>query len=332
MKFNKESLKIDARLVSEQLAETILKQVRVTLKKAGAVVGISGGLDSSVVLALCAKALGPDRVVGVMMPETDSSPDSQQLAQALADRFGVQTVVENITPALEGMGCYRRRDEAIREVFPEYDHTYKNKITIPTNILEKETFNFFTLTIENAAGETKSKRMPPSAYLKVVAASNLKQRLRMTTLYYHAEERNYAVAGTGNKDEHCQGFFVKYGDGGADLKPIAHLFKVQIYQLAEELGVPDEIIKRVPTTDTYSAGSTQEEFFFGLDFYRMDMLWYAMENGVPTDEAAKVMNLSEQQARRAYANIQRKIDGTEYLRLPPLEVQSKQSGKSGKLM
>ena len=320
MKFNKDSLKIDARLVSQQLAETVVKQIRGTMKKSGAVVGISGGLDSSVVLALCAKALGSKRVVGVMMPEKDSSPDSQQLAQKLADKFGVETVLEDISAGLDGMGCYRRRDEAIREVFPEYDATYKNKITIPTNILEKETFNFFSLTIDSPDGKTKTKRMPPSAYLKIVAASNLKQRLRMTTLYYHAEKRNYAVAGTGNKDEHCQGFFVKYGDGGADLKPIAHLFKVQVYQLAEELGVPDEIIKRVPTTDTYSAGSTQEEFFFGLDFYRMDMLWYAMENGVAPKEAAPVLDLTEQQVVRAYANIQRKIDATEYLRLPPLEV------------
>ncbi len=321
MSFNKDSLKIDAARVSEELTTAIRNQVRGTLKKSGAVVGISGGLDSSVVLALCARALGPERVVGVMMPEKDSSPDSQTLAQNLADKFGVETLVEDITAGLEGTGCYRRRDEAIRQVFPEYDPaTYKNKITIPTNILEKETFNFFNLTIENPKGETKTRRMPPSAYLKIVAASNFKQRLRMTTLYYQAEKRNYAVAGTGNKDEHCQGFFVKYGDGGADLKPIAHLFKVQVYQLAEHLGVPDEIVGRIPTTDTYSAGSTQEEFFFGLDFYRMDMLWHAMENNVPADEAGRVLNLTTQQVERGFANIQRKIDATEYLRMAPLEI------------
>ncbi|UCE24585.1 MAG: NAD(+) synthase [Candidatus Zixiibacteriota bacterium] len=322
MNFSKDSLKIDAARVSEELITEIRNQVRGTLKKSGAVVGISGGLDSSVVLALCARALGPERVVGVMMPERDSSPDSRTLAQNLADKFGVETVVEDITAGLEGTGCYRRRDEAIRQVFAEYDPiTYKNKITIPTNILEKETFNFFNLTIENSKGETKTRRMPPSAYLKIVAASNFKQRLRMTTLYYQAEKRNYAVAGTGNKDEHCQGFFVKYGDGGADLKPIAHLFKVQVYQLAEYLGVPDEIIGRIPTTDTYSAGSTQEEFFFGLDFYRMDMLWHAMENNVPADEAARVLNLTTQQVERGFVNIQRKIDATEYLRMAPLEIE-----------
>jgi NAD+ synthase len=321
LNFNKDSLKIDAGRVAEELARSVRTQIRSKLRKTGAVVGISGGLDSSVVAALCVKALGPKRVVGIMMPEEDSSPDSQKLAQDLADRLGIETVVENITPGLEGLKCYSRRDEAIRQIFPEYDSTYKNKITISTNILEDETFNFFNLTIESPGGEEKTMRMPVSAYLQIVAASNLKQRLRMTMLYYHAEKRNYAVAGTGNKDEHEQGFFVKYGDGGADLKPIAHLFKMQVFQLAEELSVGHDIIGRIPTTDTYSAGSTQEEFFFGLDFFRMDMLWYAMENKVSSAEAAAVLGLTPHQVVRGYANIQRKIDATEYLRMYPLEIE-----------
>ena len=320
MKFHKDSLKIDAAKVSDELAATIRKQIRDPLHKTGAVVGISGGLDSSVVLALCARALGPKRVLGIMMPEEDSSPDSRNLARELADHFGVETITENITAGLEGLGCYKKRDEAIKQVFPEYGPGYKNKITIPTNILEKETFNFFSLTIESPDGDRQTRRMPVSAYLQIVAASNYKQRLRMTTLYYHAEKRNFAVAGTGNKDEHRQGFFVKYGDGGADFKPIAHLYKVEVFQLAEALGVPGDIIGRIPTTDTYSAGSTQEEFFFGLDFYRMDMLWHAMENKVTPDDAAAVLDLTPQQVQRAYRNIQRKIDATEYLRMAPLEI------------
>ncbi|UCD63453.1 MAG: NAD(+) synthase [Candidatus Zixiibacteriota bacterium] len=320
LKFHKDSLKIDGAKVCDELTETIRLQIRRTLRKSGAVVGISGGIDSSVVLALCARALGPDRVLGVMMPERDSSPDSLTLARKLADHFGIQTAVEDISNGLEGLGCYRRRDDAIKQVFPEYGPGFKNKITIPTNILDKETFNFFNLTVESPDGEVRTKRLPVEAYLQIVAASNYKQRLRMTTLYYHAEKRNYAVAGTGNKDEHWQGFFVKYGDGGADLKPIAHLFKVQVFQLAEALGVPPEIIGRVPTTDTYSAGSTQEEFFFGLDFYRMDILWYAMENGVAPEVAAGVLDLTPDQVVRAYKNIQRKIDATEFLRIPPLEI------------
>ncbi len=319
MEFSKNSLKIDAAKVADHLSHIVLTQIGDLLKKGGAVVGISGGIDSSIVAALCARALGPRKVVGIMMPETDSSPDSAILASELAAKFGFETITEDITGGLAGMGCYQRRDEAMRLVFPEFDSTWKAKIVNPGNIMDKGTFNFFNLTIENEAGEVKSKRMPLRAYLQVVAASNLKQRLRMTTLYYHAEKRNWAVVGTGNKDEHEQGFFVKYGDGGADLKPIAHLFKIQVYQLAQYLGVPEEIIVRTPTTDTYSAEVTQEEFFFGLDFYNMDMLWYALEHDVPPAQAAAVLDLTVEQVERAYANIRRKIVATEYLRMNPLE-------------
>ncbi len=321
MEFNRDILKIDAAMVAEQLSDSILKQIRGTLKKSGAVVGISGGIDSSVCAALCVKALGPKKVLGVMMPEKESADESRFLAEKLAEKFGFETVVEEISGGLSGMGCYKRRNEAIKQVFPDFNEDNDRcKITIPTNILEKDTYNFFTLTVEKPDGRILSERMPLNAYLQVVASSNFKQRLRMTTLYYHAEKRNWAVVGTGNKDEHMQGFFVKYGDGGADLKPIAHLFKIQVYQLAEHLGVPDEIVGRTPTTDTYSAEVTQEEFFFGLDFYRMDMLWYAMENNVPPEKAAEVLNLTVEQVKRGYTNIDRKIKATEYLRMAPLEI------------
>ena len=321
MEFNEDSLKIDAAAVTEHLCSTIRTQIRTRLHKTGAVIGVSGGIDSTVSAALCTRALGPERVLGIMMPEKDSSPLSEQLARKLAAQFGFEVIKEDISGGLAGLGCYERRDEAIRSVFPEFDTSWTAKITIPTNILEKDTFNFFHLTIMNKSGETRTKRMPLAAYLQIVASSNLKQRLRMTTLYYHAEKRNWAVIGTGNKDEHEQGFFVKYGDGGADLKPLAHLFKIQVYQLAEYLKVPRDIIDRTPTTDTYSAEVTQEEFFFGLDFYKMDMLWYALEHNVPAEKAASVLGLTPEQAQHGYANIQRKVKATEYLKLPPLHAE-----------
>jgi NAD+ synthase len=320
MKFHKNILQIDAGKTVRELSEVIFTQVRSILKKRGAVVGISGGIDSSVTAALCVRALGPEKVLGVMMPEKESSRESKVLASKLAEKLGFETVAEDLTGPLEELGCYKRRDEAIRQVFPEFGPGWKCKITIPISILEKEALNVFSLTIENEAGEIKSQRMPLDVYLQVVAASNMKQRLRMTTLYYHAEKRNWAVAGTANKDEHAQGFFVKYGDGGVDFRPIAHIFKVQIYQLAEYLGVPREIIERVPTTDTYSASVTQEEFFFGLDFFVMDLLWYAFENNVPAAKAAQVLDLTVEQAERGYANIERKIKATEFLRMSPLDM------------
>lgn len=320
MNFHEDILKLDVARVTKQLCEAIRRQVRDDLKKSGAVVGISGGIDSTVVSALCARALGPQRVLGVIMPEQESSGESETLARQLAAQFGFEAIKEDITGGLTGLSCYEKRDEAIKQLFPMYDKSYKCKITIPESILSKDTFNFFHLTIQKQGEEAKTKRMTPGVYAQVVAASNLKQRLRMTTLYYHAERRNWAVAGTGNKDEHMQGFFVKYGDGGADFKPIAHLFKIQVYQLAEYLGVPTDILKRIPTTDTYSAGSTQEEFFFGLDFYRMDMLWRAMETNVPAAKVAEVLDLSVQEVEHGYAHIARKIRATEPLRMPPLEI------------
>ena len=320
MTFGKHVLTIDPAIETERLVAFLQNSVRQVLRRHGGVVGISGGVDSSVVLALCVRAFGPQRVAAVILPETDSDPESETLARLVADRFGVEPVLEVITPALEGFGCYRRRDEAIRRVFPEYDPQkgYKAKIVLPQNLLDEDTLNVFHLTIVTPEGDEKTKRLPPREYFQIVAASNFKQRTRMAMLYYHAELRNYAVIGTANKNEHDQGFFVKYGDGGVDVKPIAHLYKTQIYQLAEYLGVPEEIRTRPPTTDTYSARSTQQEFFFRLPFELMDLLWFAQENQVPIAEVAQAMGLSETQVQRAFADFTRKARTTAYLRTPPL--------------
>jgi len=320
MEFSKKVLNIDAEKVTKELVEMMRTNVRQKMRRYGGVLGISGGVDSSVVLALCVRAFGPDRVVALMLPEKDSDPESEAIARRLADHYGVEPVLEDITATLDGFGCYPRRDAAIRRVFPEYDAAsgYTAKIVLPQNLLDENTLNVFYLTIITPDGEEKSKRLPPKEYFQVVAASNFKQRARMSMLYYHAELHNYAVIGTANKNEHDQGFFVKYGDGGVDIKPIAHLFKTQIYQLADYLDVPAEIVERPPTTDTYSAHSTQEEFFFRIPFETMDLLWYAQENGYSPSEVAQVMELTEVQVQRAYDDFIRKEKTTSYLRMPPI--------------
>ncbi len=318
MKFTKDSINIEPTKVFSEISSKLKEDVTKKLRKRGAVVGISGGIDSSVVLAICAKTFGADHVLGVMMPENDSNPDSLELAKKLSAKFNTKYVVENMTEALAGYGCYKRRDEAIKNVFPEFNNNYKAKITLPTNLMEKESLNVFQLTIIDPAGKLKSERLPLKEYLQIVAASNFKQRSRMSMLYYHAEARNYAVIGTGNKNEHEQGFFVKYGDGGADIKPIAHLFKTQVFQLAEYLEVPDEIRKRTPTTDTYSAEQTQEEFFFRVPFGILDRVWYGWEQNVPPNEIAKALELTEENVESIIHDTQRKIRTTEYLRMEPL--------------
>jgi len=329
MAFHKDVLRIDPAAVTEELVANLRYDVRQTLRRSGAVVGISGGVDSSVVLALCVRALGPKRVVGLMMPEQDSSRDSIVLARKVADQFDVETVVEDMTGALIGLGCYTRRDEAIKRVFPEYDPSYKAKITLPGDVLDSDTLNVFYLTIITPEGEEKSKRLNLRDYLQIVAASNFKQRSRMCMLYYHAELHNYAVVGTPNKNEHDQGFFVKWGDGGYDVAPIRHLFKTQVYQLAEYLDMPLEIRQATPTTDTYSAHSSQEEFFFRLPFEVMDLLWYAQEHDVPGPEVARVMSLTEEQVQRVFADLTRKQRTTQYLRTLPIDYSNPPTSSGG---
>lgn len=324
MSFGPHVLDIDPAAETERIVAALRETVCTVMRRKGGVLGISGGVDSSVVFALTVRAFGPQRVAALMMPEHDSDPESEQLARLLASQYGVEPVLEVISPVLEGFGCYERRDEAIRRVFPEYDAAagYKAKIVLPQNVLDQDTFNIFSLVIITPDGEEKSHRLRPPEYFQIVAASNFKQRTRMAMLYYHAELRNYAVIGTPNKNEHGQGFFVKFGDGGADVRPIAHLFKTQVYQLAEYLGVPEEIRTRIPTSDTYSARQTQEEFFFRLPFKTMDLLWYAQEHQVPVSEVAAVMGLAEDQVLRAFNDLSRKRRTTEYLRLAPVELES----------
>ena len=318
MNFSKNLIKIDPANETDKIVSKLKTDILKNLRKKGAIVGISGGIDSSVVLALTVKALGSNRVLGVMMPEKDSNPDNFVLARKLAKNLNVEYIIEDMTDALYGFKSYQRRDDAIRNLFPEYDISYKTKITLPHNILDKNTLNVFYLTIISPEGDEKSVRIPLKEYLQIVAASNFKQRSRMCMLYYHAERLNYAVVGTANKNEHDLGFFVKYGDGGSDVKPIAHLFKTQVYQLAEHLNIPKEIKDRVPTSDTYSAEQTQEEFFFRLPFEMLDTIWYGWEKGYSQEEIAKKLELTEQQVHHVIDDLKRKISTTQYLRMKPL--------------
>ena len=321
MAFSKDDIKIDAAAETQRIVGQMRQIVSGKLHKRGGVIGISGGIDSSVCLALSAKAFGPEKVLGIAMPELDSNPESAILARGLAEQYGTAYIVEDMTAALARFGTYTRRDEAITKAFPEYNPTYRAKIVLPSALGEKDQLNIFQLTIISPDGEEKTKRIPPNEYLQIVAASNFKQRSRMSMLYYHADRLNYAVIGTGNKDEHEQGFFVKHGDGGADIKPIAHLFKIQVYQLAAYLDVPKKIRERIPTTDTYSAECTQEEFFFRVPFAIGNVIWYAMERDVPVGEVARALDLPESKVENIQNDIRRKIKATEYLRAAPYHIE-----------
>jgi NAD+ synthase len=289
------------------------------LNRKGAVIGISGGIDSSVCLALAVEAFGSEKVIGVIMPEKDSNPESETYARELAAKFGIAVIKEEITQALAGFKCYERRDEAVRHVFPEYDpEKYKMKIGVGKSGLYNNLPPLFSLTIIDDKGNQRERLLSAGDYLQIVAASNFKQRSRMAMLYYHAEALYYAVIGTPNKHEQEQGFFVKFGDGGADVMPIGNLYKTQVFQVAEYLGIPDEIIKRTPTTDTYPAEQTQEEFFYQLPFMLMDIYWFGFENKYSAGEVAKVMGETKERVEALYRNFDRKRKTTEYLRMSPI--------------
>lgn len=308
----------------EQHCETLIQKIKNDvfhrLDRMGAVIGISGGIDSSLTLALTVRALGAENVLGILMPEQDSSPDSARLAHLLARQLGIRTITENITAALKGFRCYERRDEAVKSQFPQYDPaTWKMKIGLKEAGLSSNLPQMFYLTVIDPQGQAFHKRLPAGVFRKIVAASNFKQRCRMSILYYHAEANHYAVIGTPNKHEVQQGFFVKHGDGGADIMPIAHLYKTQVYQLAETLHIPEKIIQRTPTTDTYTAEQTQEEFFFQMPFATMDLFWYAFENTIEPGEVGRVMDCSPDEVKRIYNGFDRKIKTTEYLRMAPIK-------------
>lgn len=304
------------------LADALAAQLREvtvgTVRRRGLVVGISGGIDSALCTALAVRAFGPSKVIGLFLPERESSSESLTFGKLLADKFGIETVTENLGPSLAALGCYTRQDEAIRQVYPDYDAaTWRSKITIPS-IFEESRLNVSRITVEKPDGTQESKALPLKAYLQLVAATNFKQRLRTTLEYYHADRLNYAVVGTPNRLEYDQGFFVKGGDGLADVKPIAHLYKSQVYQMARALGVPEEICSRAPTTDTFSLPQGQDEFYYALPYPEMDLCLYAHNHGVAAADVAAVMGTTEETVLRVFKDIEAKRRATKPLHLTGL--------------
>lgn len=299
--------------LSVKLRDAVFRE----FSRKGAVVAVSGGIDSSVCAALCASALGKDKVFGLLLPEKDSSFESVTLGESLCSLLGIRHALFDISRTLESIGCYSWRDEAIRSAIPEYGEGWKSKIAIEQNLLEKNRFNFFSLVVESPDGIVTKKRLSLDAYLQIVAATNFKQRIRKTLEYFHADRLNYAVIGTPNRLEYDQGFFVKNGDGSADVKPIAHLYKSQVYALGRYLGVPEEILRIRPTTDTYSLPQSQEEFYFVLPYEKMDVVLFGLNNGKSPDEIASQTGYTAEQVHRVIQDIRTKRRTTQSLhRLP----------------
>lgn len=310
-----EWLEIDCEQQTRLIAAE-MRRLLTLFRRRGFVVALSGGIDSSVTVALCVQAVGKERVFGLHMPDRDSAADTLCLSQSISSLYGFESAVEDITPILEAVGCYSRQVKAIQKVIPEFGIGWKFKIAVE-NVLQNKGFSFFNIIAQSANGSILKKRLPLDAYLGIVAATNFKQRVRKMMEYYYADRVNYAVAGTPNRLEYDQGFFVKLGDGAADLKPIAHLYKTQVYAMAEYLGIPEAIRRRPPTTDTYSLSQGQDEFFFSVPYQTLDVCLYAKNHGISAEIVGSMVGLAQDQVERIYQDINSKRASTRYLHLEP---------------
>ena len=313
--FTRDVLVLDAASEVDRIVVGIRAAAR-RFKRRGAIVALSGGIDSSVVGALCVRALGTKRVFGLSLPEQESSTATPGLSDTIINHLEIESATVNITPMLESFGCYATRVNAVREVIPEFTAKWKFKIVLPP-ITESDAYRTYSVVAESPDGVVESHKLTLSAYLQILAATNYKQRVRKTLEYFHADRLNYFVAGTPNLLEYDQGFFVKLGDGAADVKPIAHLYKTQVYQLAEYLGVPEAISARPPTTDTYSLPQSQEEFYFSLPHDKMDLSLYALNHNISAKVAAAVLELTATQVERVFKDIKAKRAVADYLHASP---------------
>jgi len=315
--FDKKVLEIDCAAEAKRISDFMKKTVLKDYRRRGVVVGISGGIDSALITTLSVKTFGKERVLGLILPEKESSSESEVLARQLADWLGIKTETVPITPILQSLDVYQRREAIVKKYFPKFEGGWKYKIAISKDFFEKEGLNFFHLIAVDNEGVTQKERLSLNDYLEMVAATEMKQRTRMIILYFYAEKSNYIVAGTTSKSELLQGFFVKYGDGGVDMEPISHLYKMQVFQMSEFLGVPQSIIKRTPSPDTWSAGVSDEEFYFRVPYDLLDLLLYAHEQEIPLEDVSEVLDMVPEKILRFYKDFDSKNKTTWHLRVMP---------------
>ena len=317
MTFNLNVLKIDPARELERLSKFFVEQMNIVFRRKGVIVGLSGGIDSTCVAAIAVHAVGKEKVVGLVLPETESNPVSSEYAIKHAQTLGIEHRRINITPTVDSVVQYKWRDEYIQDLIPEYKAGYKYNITLPTDLLERDSYSFYLLQVQMPDGETKKKRLNIEQFRTITSFANIKIRARMLHLYAEAERRNLLVIGTTNRTEFLLGDFCKYGDGGTDIEPITYLYKNQIYQLADYLNVIPEIVNRQPSPDTFSLPVSDQEFFFRIPFDKLDYLLYAWEHKVTVIDAAKVLNISKDAVERAYKDFTAKNRTTTHLRNLP---------------
>lgn len=314
MIFNRDVLKIDPAEQLEKLSKFIVQQLTVAFRRKGIIVGMSGGVDSSCMAAIAVHAIGKAKVMGLVLPEVETNPVSSEYAIKHAKALGIEHREIDITSTVNSVVPYQWRDTFIQGLVPEYKPGYKYNISLPTDLLDRDTFSFYSLQVQMPDGQIKRKRLNLDEFHTITSFANIKIRARMLHLYAEAERRNLLVAGTTNRTEFLLGDFCKYGDGGTDIEPLTYLYKNQIYQIADHLGVIPEIIHRTPSPDTFSLPVSDQEFFFRIPFETLDHLLYAWEHEVPTSEAARVLDISEEGVKRAYRDFASKHRATAHVR------------------
>lgn len=288
-----------------------------SFKKKGVVLGVSGGIDSAVALTLCVQELGKENVYGILLPEKESAPSSRTLGAEICESLGVQYEEVPISPILESLNIYEKKEQIIKRTCPEYDpRIHKTSLVLP-DFLNQGLLNVpYIWLIKD--GETIAKyRLKANDYLELIGLQGVKQRSRMVIQYMYAEKLNYVVCGTTNKTELVLGQFVKYGDGGVDLEPLADCYKMQIYALGKFLNVNEEIMKRPPSADTWSHYTTDEEFYWRMPIHVMDQLLYSQEHHLPLHVIEKNTGLPRDKIEKAQRHINKIRDTTEYVRASP---------------
>ena len=287
-------------------------------KRDGIVIGVSGGVDSAVIATLAVEALGPDHVYGLILPEKESSPSSRELAMKLCKKLKIPFSEVPITPMLETFGIYDRKLSLMKELFPHYDPAiHTTNLFLPPGIASERLLAVPSIRLSDKNGSIGTKRLSAPQYLTLMSLQNVKQRTRMIVLYMQAEKMNYVVSGTTNKSELLTGYFVKFGDGGVDLEPIADMYKLQVYKLAELLNIDKTIISRAPSPDTWSHFTSDEDFYLRMPYEILDQLLYAEEHDLPLEVVKKNTGLDSGQIAWAQKHIHSMKHASRLLQLAP---------------
>ncbi len=311
-----EELTRDIGSVALNLRSFIKDQI-VGFKKKGAVLGVSGGIDSAVALTLCVQELGKENVYGILLPEKESAPSSKVLGAEICESLGVEYEEVPISPILKSLNIYKKKDDLIKRVCPEYNpRIHKTSLVLP-DFLEQGLLNVPYIRLMKGDETVGKYRLKANDYLELIGLQGVKQRSRMMVQYMYAEQMNYVVCGTTNKTELVLGQFVKYGDGGVDLEPLADCYKTQIYALGRHLKVNEEIMKRPPSADTWSHYTTDQEFYWRMPINIMDQLLYSFEHKLPCSVIEKNTGLPRDKIEKTRRHLGRIKSTTEYIRSTP---------------